>query len=220
MRVQVSFVLATALFSTSVDSWANDVVVEKQAFVGKQAFTSFSGSATIRCAGKPRRTGTVTAFGSLSGSQQVSSQTGTPTTVSNGVFVEIDSYFNECTGASVGFADGGIANGFTPPDRRLNSAGIEGTALVQDFGSGVQVPVVLDLVIEGTGPLTASSSTTKTKTVDGPDGPVTITINTSSNANRSGVVSGTLKIDGVRLNTTYTSTTLSDNANTTITITK
>jgi hypothetical protein len=116
----------------------------------------------------------------------------------------------------MGFATGGIANGLTPPDRRLNSAGLNGTTLVQDPGSGVQISVKLDVVIEGIGPLNASSSSTKTRTV----APVTITITNSSSANRDGVGSGTITIDGVELDPTFTSTTLSDNANSVITIEK
>jgi hypothetical protein len=223
MRVQVSFVLAAALIVLGSDSWASAhrVSVEKQKFVGKQASTSFSGSATITCA-DGITSGTVTAFGSLSGSESITKDTGAPKTVSNGVFVEVDSYFNECTGASIGFADGGITNGFTPPNKRLNSAELEGTTSVQDFGTGDTVEVAIDVVIEGTGPLTASKSVTKTKTVDGPGGPVTITINKTSNANRSGVASGTVAFDGVQLDVTFdaTVTTLLDNATTDVTIEK
>jgi hypothetical protein len=219
MRVQVSFVLAVALISLSSDGWAHGVSVEKQKFVGKQASTSFSGSATITCADGVTK-GTVSAFGSLSGSEQIMKQTGSPTTVNNGVFVEVDSYFNECTGASIGFSDGGITNGFTPPNRRLNSAELEGTTTVQDFGTGDKAEVTIDVVIEGTGPLTASKSVSKTKTVDGPGGPVTITITKTSNANRSGIASGTVAFDGVPLDVTFDVTTLQDNANTEITIEK
>jgi hypothetical protein len=158
----------------------------------------------------------VSALGSFSGSENISKQTGSPKTVSNGVFVEIDTYFNECTGASLGFAEGGIPNGFTPPNKRLNSAGLEGTALVQDIGTGNQIPVVIDIVIEGTGPLSASKSSSKSKTIN----PVTITINKNANANRDGIASGTISIDGVALDTTFSSTTLSDNATLDVTIEK
>ena len=214
MRIQMTFVLAATLVSTGFGAGAHAAVVEKDVFIGKQAATSFSGTATITCA--DGSSGTVSALGFLSGSEQFSKQTGTPKTFSNGVFVEIDSYFNDCTGASLGFSDAGIANGFTPPNKRLNSAGLEGTALVQDFDTGAQIPVVIDIVIQGTGPLTASKSSSKTKTLH----PLTITINKSSNANRAGVASGTISIDGVQLDTTFSATTLSDNASFDLTIEK
>ncbi len=100
---------------------------------GASAATSFSGSATIHCAGGG--SGTVSASGFLSGSQTITKATGSPKTVNNGIFVEVDSYSNTCTGATLGFADGGIANGFTPPSVRLNSAQVAGTTTVQDFST-------------------------------------------------------------------------------------
>lgn len=214
MHPKIALVLGSALMIASLGSPAQAAVVEKQSFSGTQAATSFSASTTIRCG--RHSTAIVSATGFLAGSSSVTKQTGTPKTVSNGIFVEIDSYSNGCTGANLGFATGGIANGLTPPDRRLNSAGLNGTTLVQDPGSGVQISVKLDVVIEGIGPLNASASSTKTRTV----APVTITITNSSSANRDGVGSGTITIDGVELDPTFTSTTLSDNANSVITIEK
>jgi hypothetical protein len=79
---------------------------------------------------------------------------------------------------------------------------------------------VVDLVIEGTGPVTATAAHSKTKTVQGKHGPVTITITTSANSTRAGLVSGSLTIDGVELDATYSSTTLSSNGSTEITIDK
>ena len=214
MRAPGLTVLSAALaLLTCLHAEAHGAVVEKSKQVGKQAATSFSGTATITC--PDGSTGSVSAFGFLSGSEQINKQTGTPKTETNGVFVEVDFYSNDCTNTFLsGF--GGITDGFTPPNKRLNSAGLEGTAFVQDFGSGVQIAVAIDVVIEGTGPLTASKSTTKTKTLH----PVTITINKSANANRAGVASGTIAIDGVALDTTYSNTTLSDNATLDITIEK
>ena len=214
MRMQMTFVLIATLVSAGFAASAQAAVVEKDVFIGKNAGTSFSGTATITCADGSQ--GTVSALGFLSGSEQISKQTGTPKTFSNGVFVEIDSYFNDCTGASLGFSDAGIANGFTPPNKRLNSAGLEGTALVQDFDTGAKIPVVIDIVIQGTGPLSAGRSSSKNKTLH----PLTITISKSSNANRAGVASGTISIDGVPLDTTFSATTLSDNASFELTIEK
>jgi hypothetical protein len=215
MRTTKSLLLVSAMMVVSVGGRAfGSVVVDTQTFKGSQGATSFSGSATIACAGGGH--GTVSAAGFLSGSQTITKTTGSPKTVNNGIFVEVDSYSNTCTGATLGFADGGIANGFTPPNVRLNSAQLAGTTTVQDFDTGLSIAVAIDVVLEGTGPITASNSTTKTKT----KGPVTITITSSASASRAADASGTISVGGVAIDATFSSTTLSSNANATITITK
>jgi hypothetical protein len=218
MYAKTAMVLVSALVFVTVGDVAHAASVEKQKFKGTQASTSFSAEATITCA--DGSAGSVFATGFLSGSETITKQTGSPKTVTNGIFVEIDSYSNSCTGTNLGGAFGGVADGFAPPNKRLDSAGLEGTTFVQDFGSGAQIPVALDVVIVGTGPVSASQSTTKTKTVQGPCGPVTITIARSANANRSGDASGTITIEGVELKPTFSITTLVDNSNTEITIEK
>jgi hypothetical protein len=207
-------VIAATLLSQD----ARAATVEKDSFKGSQAATFFTSTTAIACAGGG--TGTVSASGFLSGSESISKQTGSPKTVSNGVFVEIDSYANSCTGASLSFGDGGITSGFAPPNKKLASAGLEGVASVQDFSTGLSISVDLDLVIVGTGPITTEKSHSRTKTVESPGGPITITISRSSSSNRAGVVSGTITIDGVALDADFSSTTLSSNASTDITIEK
>ena len=215
MRTTKSLLLVSALMVGSIGGRAFGATVDKQSFKGSQAATFFSGSGTVACAGGG--SGTVFASGMLSGSQSITKDTGSPKTVSNGVFVEIDSYSNSCPGAPpFGFATGGFADGFTPPNPHLNSAELAGTTTVQDFDSGATLAVSIDLVFEGTGPLTSGKNNTKTRTT----GPVTITITHSANANRAADVSGTISIGGVALDATFNTSTLSSNANTTITITK
>lgn len=220
MRVKtvlVSAVSASLLLIAATGQAGRRVTVEKQSFKGVQASVTFTISQDIPCGPNPEDgTGSVFAGGFLQGSQQITKQTGAPKVVNNGVFVEIFSYSNSCTGASLPFGIGSIANGFTPPNRRLNSAGLDGTAPVQDLDSGAIHNVDVDVVFQGTGPITASNSTTKTKTVH----PFVITINTSGNANRAAVASGTVTIDGVVLNPTFDPATLNDNVNSTITIEK
>jgi hypothetical protein len=139
--------------------------------------------------------------------------------VNNGISVEIDSYSNSCTGTSFsGF--GGAANAFASPNKKLTSAGLTGTASVQDFSTSLTFNVGVDVVIVGTGPISASKSSTKTKTIQCPGGTVTITITRSANSNRSGNASGSLTIEGFELDPTFSTTTLVDNSNTTITIEK
>ena len=215
MRTRMNLLMVTALVLLGASGRAfGAVVVDTQVFKGSQGATTFSGTASIRCSGGGR--GTVSAAGFLSGSQTITKTSGSPKMVNNGVFVEVDSYSNTCTGVTLGFADGGIANGFTPPNAHLNSAQLLGSTTVQDFDTGLSVPVVIDVVLEGTGAITASKSTTTTKT----KGPVTITITSSASASRAADASGTIKIGGVDVDATFSSTTLSSNANATITITK
>jgi hypothetical protein len=219
MLLKTVAVLSCAFAATTLIAQdARAATVDKESFKGSQVATSFSSTTTIGCA--DGSAGSVSASGFLSGSDSVTKETGTPKTTSNGIFVEIDTYANTCTGASLSFGDGGIANGYAPPNKKLASAGLEGVATVQDFSTGLSITVDLALVIEGTGPITTSKAHSRTKTVQSPGGPVTITITNSASSSRDGVVSGTITIDGVALDADFTSTTLSSNANTEITITK
>jgi hypothetical protein len=218
MQMKTAFVLATTLATTGLAYSAHAATVDKQKSKGSQAAASFSANNAITCA--DGSAGTVFSSGFLSGSDSLSKETGTPKTVSNGIFVEIDIYSNTCTGVNFNFGDGSIPNGYTPPNKKLNSAGLEGSTTVQDFDTGTMIPVVLDLVIEGTGPLTAEKAHSKTRTVQGKHGPITITTTTSADSSRTGVVSGTLSVDGVELDATFSPVTLSSNGSTEITIQK
>jgi hypothetical protein len=218
MHMKTALVLVTTLTTTGLAYSAHAATVDKQKFKGSQAATTFLANNAITCA--DGTTGTVFSSGFLSGSQSISKETGTPKTVSNGIFVEVDIYSNTCTGVNFNFGDGGITNGYTPPNKNLNSAGLEGSTTVQDFDTGNTIPVVLDLVIEGTGPIAAEKAHSTTRTVQGKHGPITITITHSANSNRQGVVSGTLSVDGVELDATFSPTTLSTNDNMEITIEK
>jgi len=133
MRTKMNLLMVTALVLLGASGRAfGAVVVDTQVFKGSQGATSFSGSASIRCSGGGR--GTVSAAGFLSGSQTITKTSGAPKMVNNGVFVEVDSYSNTCTGATLGFADGGIANGFTPPQRAPELGAAPGL----DHGPGLQ----------------------------------------------------------------------------------
>jgi hypothetical protein len=213
----VTCVLLSATTLTLTET-AHAAVVEKTKFKGSQVATQFSATATIHCAAGGTATAAATGF--LSGSASISKMTGSTKMLNNGIFVEIDSYSNGCTGAGIGFADGGIANGLTPPTKKLVSAALDGTALVQDFGSGAQVSVTLNIDVNGTGPLTSESSSSHTRTVPAPGGPITITITHSANSSREGVATGTVTVDGVVFHPTFSSTTMSFSKNSEITIEK
>jgi len=218
MNTKTALALVTAFATTALGFSASAKTVDKQKFKGTQAATSFTvNEALTRADGS---SGSVFASGSLLGSDSISKETGTSKTTANGVFVELDIYSNTCTGVNFGFGDGNIFDGYTPPNKKLNSAGLMGTASVQDFGTGNTIAVTIDLVIEGTGPLTASTSHSRTRTVQTPGGPITITIDNSANSNRAGDVSGTLSIGGTEFDATFSSATLSTNANMEITVNK
>jgi hypothetical protein len=215
MYAKTGLMLLSAL--ATVTLVAHAATVEKQSFSGTQASTFFSIDQQVTCADGSE--GSVFAFGALFGSEQITKETGSPRSVSNGINVEIDSYSNSCTGTNFsGF--GGAANAFAAPNKRLTSAGLTGTVSVQDFGSGATVLVGVDVVIVGTGPISTSKSSTKTKTVQCPGGPVTITITRSANSNRAGDASGSLTIEGFELDPAFNTTTLLDNSNSTISIEK
>jgi len=217
MRSRLGSILMTVIAISLLVDVARAATVDKQKFKGAQAAGVFAATTTITCS--DGSAGSVSVSGFLSGSVQISKMSGTPVNISNGIFVEIDFYSNDCTGQSFS-GTGGISGGFTAPNKKLNSAGLSGSTLVQDFGTGNQIPVSLDIVIEGTGALTTTKSHSRSRTVVTPGGPVTIAIDHSGNANRSGVASGTISVDGITLTPMFSSVTLNDNANIQVTITK
>lgn len=211
---KLSLFLATALATATLAAPAHAAVtvdVTKQQ--GSSASTSFSSSTPITCA--DGSAGQVDVFGSLRGADSFTKQTGTPGTFSDGVFVEIDEYVNSCTGAfASGF--GNIPNGYIPPDRSLRVARMIGSGTFQDFNSGQTYPISVNLKIEGTGQITTS----RNNTVSHGSGPMTVTVTHSGGATRNGAVTGTITLDGVELDATFSGTTLVANTQSTITVTK
>jgi hypothetical protein len=214
MHMKLSLFLATALATTTLAARANaKATVDVEKTQGSNVQTSFTGSANITC---PDGTdGSVFALGFISGSESMQKTTGSPRTFTDGVFVEVDEYVNSCTGAfASGF--GGIANGYVPPNKRLTSARLVGSTTFQDLNSGQTFPVKMNIMITGTGPLTA----TKDNTVSHGSGPITLTVSHTGSASREGIVTGTLSIDGVELDATFSTTTMFANTMTTITVEK
>jgi hypothetical protein len=189
--------------------------VQHVTFTGSQVAVGFFGSGEVTCADGSQ--GFVSAFGSLSGAQQVTRSTGTPQTLSNGVFVEIDSYFNTCTNQALS-GTGGIANGFTPPDKQLTSAALVGTASVQDFSSGATIPVSINITVQGVGNTSQSKSNSQSKTIGAKGGPLMINVSHFANSNRSGTATGTISIGGVAIDPQFFFAILiaNDNASTSI----
>lgn len=143
MHMKLSLFLATALATTSLAARANAATtVDIERSQGANVGTQFSGSADIKCADGSK--GTVFAYGGFSGNESTQKSSGSPGTVNDGVFVELDGYNDSCTGLTVsGF--GGVANAFVPPNKNLTSARLVGTTSVQDFGGGQSVSVSFDL---------------------------------------------------------------------------
>ena len=191
--------------------------IQRITFKGVQANTSFTISSNITCA--DGSDGIVIANGGLSGAEQVFATTGMPTFMSNGVTVDL-SYFNSCTGTTIGFGSGGVANALTPPNKKLDSATLAGTATVQDFGSGVTVPVVFNVTLVGDGNTNQNKSNSKSKLVGSTGGPLQISISHSANSNRTATASGTISIEGFALNPDFGFAILNVNDNSQKTISK
>lgn len=212
MHMKLSLFLATALASTTLTARAHAATtVDVEQGQGSNAFTSFSGSANVTCADGTQNS--VFAAGSISGSDRIQHDSGSPRTMTDGVFVEVDEYFDGCTSLFTG-GTGGIANGYRPPNKNLTSARLTGSTSFQDFDSGQTIPISIDLKISGTGPLTAS----KDNTVTHGSGPTTVTVSHSASESRAGTVTGTLSIGGVELDATFSDTSMAANSQTTITI--
>ena len=214
MHTKLSLFLVTALATTALTARANaTTTVDVAKGQGSNVSTSFSATADITC--PDGSAGNVFAIGFLTGSESIQKNTGSPRTMSDGVFVEVDEYFNSCTNVFAS-GTGGIPNGFVPPNKNLISARLVGSTTFQDFGSGLTIPVSMNLMISGSGPLTAS----KDNTVSHGSGPITVTVSHSASSSREGTVTGTLSIGGVELDATFSGTSMFSSSSTTITIEK
>jgi hypothetical protein len=218
MRIPTQIFTVSCLFaltSTVADAQAS-TTIEKQKFSGSQATAGFVVGQSITCA--DGTSGTVSAFAFVSGADQITTVTGQPKTSSNGVFVELDSYSNSCTGTNIGFGDGGISGGFTAPDQKLTSATLAGTALVQNFDNGQQIAVSLNLVLNGIGPVSSGHTVSTNRTGTGSTGPFSISVSHSANANRAATPTGTVTIEGFSLTPSFFSGEILTNDNASIMI--
>lgn len=193
--------------------------VQRVTFSGSQAAFEFEASTSVDCGGGV--TGVATALGFISGSDQINFSTGSPQSISNGTFIEIDFYSNTCTGAFLSFGDGGIANSYTAPDKKLTSAAIAGVATVQDFNTGNTFAVTLNVSFAGTGSTSQEKSSSHSKTTGTTHGNLSISHSKSASASRQATVTGSVGIDSV----TFTSldiffSSLSSSSSDTLTVSK
>ena len=191
--------------------------VQRVTFKGNQVGASFAISSNIACPGGGD--GIVIANGFLNGAEQISATTGLPTFMSNGVVLDL-SYFNSCTGTTIGFGSGGFPNTLTPPGKKLESAAMVGSGTVQDFGSGITVPVSFNVSVVGDGNTNQSKSNSKSKIVGSTGGPLQVSMSHFYNANRSGIATGTISIEGFALNPDFIFAFMNQNDNSQKTISK
>jgi hypothetical protein len=151
----------------------------------------FVASTGITCPGDAG--GFAMVVGNLSASEALYSYVGSPF---NGTFVQIDVYYNSCTGVSFAGA-GSISGGFTAPDKKLTSASVAGSGTVQSYPDGVQFPISLDIQVLGVGATTNSKSSSHSKTTATKQGPLYINHDHSANTNRPGEASGSITFDGI-----------------------
>ncbi len=214
MQMKRSLYLATVLATTSLAARANAATtVDHEKAQGSSVQTFFSGSANIKCSDQSE--GSVFALGFITGNETMQKTTGSGPVVNDGVFVEVDEYFNSCTGSfASGF--GTISGGYHRPNQNLTSARLKGSTSFQDFGSGEKVPVTMNLTIRGTGPLVAN----KGNTVTHGNGPMTVIVSHTAASSREGSVTGTLSIGGVELDATFDPASMFTQTATTITVEK
>jgi hypothetical protein len=214
-RIVGSLLIAAVSLGTSAPAGA--AVVSRITFVGNQATAGFFGTGPITCS--DGSAGFVAAGGFLQGAEQIFSQTGQPSFNSNGVYVQLDFYFNSCSGVTLSGA-GQVVNGLTGPDKKLTSATLVGPALVQDFGTGAQIPVSINVTITGTGNLFQSKSSSKSREIGTKGGPVNMTQNHGQNQNRQGTAAGTMSVDGFAIDPQFTFASMNTNDNSQLTISK
>ncbi len=168
--------------------------VARYSFDGAQASVLLSSTTSLTCSGNVGGFAMVIVY--LRGSEQVTSSSGSEPHVANGVYVQLQGYYNSCTGVSTA-AFGGVSGGFTAPDKRLTSAHLAGSGSVQSYSTGARLPVSFDIQIDGVGGITSSKSNSQSKTFGSKQGPLTITHDHSASTTRSGEASGTVTVDGV-----------------------
>jgi hypothetical protein len=218
MRTRAMGMLLVVVFIAGISGHAGAATeVMRVTFKGSQTAVGFTASASVTCA--DGSAGLVSAFGFLSGADQLFVSTGQPTIMANGVFVEIDSFANSCTNEFFGFATGSIVNGYTPPNKKLDEASLVGSTLVQDL-NGASFSFSANIDVVGSGPTSQGKSNSHNKVTGSKGGPLTISISHFANANRSGTPSGTITIAGFTLVPEFFFATLSSNDNSSLTVTK
>jgi hypothetical protein len=218
MERKTTAVLA-ALVLAGLVGRAQAAEIERISTVGSQAAFEFNASTSITCADGSPGVANLLAF--VSAADSINKTTGSPQSMSNGVSMEVFFYFNSCTGAFIGFGDGGIPNSYTAPDKKLTSAAIAGSGTVQDFDFGNTYPFSMNVSFTGTGSTNQEKSSSHSKVIGTKHGNLSISNNQSANSSRGATVTGTIGIENV----TFSSfdvffASMTSNASNTMTVSK
>src|SRR5690349_12515067 len=93
MHTKLSLFLVTALATTALTARANaKTTVDLEKGQGSSVGTSFDATADITCA--DGSAGNVFAVGTINASDSITKSTGSPRTMTDGVFIDVAEYFN------------------------------------------------------------------------------------------------------------------------------
>ena len=213
MRIKAAVLFLVTAAITGISGTAHAVTVQKATFKRTQVSLFSFLETSVTCADASE--GTATAFVFVSGGSFVD-----PFGSGTGTLLDVFSFSNSCTGDFFGEANGFIQGGVTGPNQPLTSARLTGSTTGQVFDEPARmVSLGLNLTFTGDGDISVSRDTTQTRTITGPGGPFTITIQRGAFRNRSANVAGTITIEGVVF-PVETFGTLLDNKSSTITVTK
>jgi hypothetical protein len=206
MQIRSALFIAFAFVVPSVAAHAGSAA-QVTLFKGTQAATSFNIGPNAVCA--DGSIGTASGFGFLSGSNSVSRQPGSGKSSSNGTSIDIFGYSTSCNSDSIGFGEAGISGGYNGPNPQLMSATISGTTTVQDFDSSQSYPLTVNLKFTGQGPISSSKGTSVTH--DSGNG-YSVIVSRGAFKSRDAGVTGTITIDGVELDASFSATSLVSNS--------
>jgi hypothetical protein len=213
IRKRTAFLAAAvASMGLATSAHAQQGAAQINQFRGTNVGTFVTFGPTAVCA--DGSVGSVNGFGFVFASESVSHQPGGAPAINNGVSIDIFDYFNSCTGDFIGFGVAGFANGYRGPNPALISAAISGSTLVQDLDTGASLPITLNLVFSGQGPVSSSKGTTVTHDVPG----FSVIVQRGSFPSRSAGVTGTITINGLEPDASFSSSTLAGNSSATVTV--
>ncbi len=209
-----TFFIAAAIASTgfAATAHAQQGAARVSQFKGSNVGTFVVFGPTVICA--DGSVGSVNGFAFISASDSTSHQPGGPPTSSSGAFIEIFDYFDSCTGTFIGDGLAGLSGGYQGPNPALKSASLAGSTFVQDLDTGASFPMRLDLVFTGEGPVTAEKGTTVTHDA----GEFKVSVFRQSSKSRAAGVTGTITINGVEPDASFSSTSMAINSTGTVTV--
>lgn len=214
MRIKPTLVLACVLSAFSAAHARAQTVAQVSSSKGTQASTFVQFGPSVICA--DGSVGTANGFGYISGSESISHSPGTPKSISDGAFIEIFDYSDSCTGTSIGFGLAGFSGGYTAPKPNLASAALTGSTFVQDLDTGASYPLSIDLVFTANDPIQTFRGTTASHDFPG----YTVVVNRNASSARDAGVTGTITINGVVPDATYSSTVINSNTSSQTTVYK